>query len=372
MKNRAVTGILFALCLGITGCGGTATAVDNGTAEAASSAARNLWDSIDPEKYVTLGQYKGLEVTRLSTDISKDDIEAELADSIESFAEAVEVTDRNDVREGDIVNIDFVGKRDGVAFEGGSSKGFDLTIGSGMFIPGFEEGLIGKKVGEQTELNLTFPDYYPNDESLQGQPVVFEVSVNSIKAMPDITDELVKKATNGEYDTIEAYRQSIRENLEKEAVEYADSAMYIDLWKQVVDSSELKGEIPEELVNIKTEAIKKNAETLAQSYGLDWESYLSQAMGLSQEEFEEQAVEYAREGAKESLVLMALAKAENIELTPEEISKATKEYVEMYNYGSVQEFMESINMEDFKEYILMSKVQEFLADQAVIKTEDGK
>jgi trigger factor len=148
--------------------------------------------------------------------------------------------------------------------------------------------------------------------------------------------------------------------------------MYIDLWKQVVDSSELKGEIPEELVNIKTEAIKKNAETLAQSYGLDWESYLSQAMGLSQEEFEEQAVEYAREGAKESLVLMALAKAENIELTPEEISKATKEYVEMYNYGSVQEFMESINMEDFKEYILMSKVQEFLADQAVIKTEDGK
>lgn len=366
MKKRIITGIMLALCLGLTGCGGA----DNESTEAAVSAAKSIWDSIDAEKYVTLGNYKGLEVTRLSTAVSEADIEAELADSIEAFTEAVEVTDRDDVRDGDIVNIDFVGKKDGEAFEGGSSEGFDLTIGSGTFIPGFEDGLIGMKVGDKTELNLTFPDYYPNDESLQGQPVVFEVSVNAIKTRPDITDEIVKKATDGEYDNVEAYKEHIKEDLETNAVQYADSAMYIDLWQQVLDSSELKKDAPEELVNVKIDAIKKNAETFAQSYGMDWDTYLSQVMGMTQEEFEKEAVEYAKEGAKESLVLMALAKAENIELSADEISKATMEYVEMYNYGSVQDFMESVNMDDFKEYVLMSKVQEFLADQAVIKTEE--
>ena len=370
MKKKVLTGILIAVCMGLTGCGGSDGTAENGTAEAVATTAKSIWDNIDPEKYVTLGNYKGLEVTRLSTAISEEDVEAEIRDNVDSFLQAVKVTGRDEIKDGDIVNIDFVGKRDGETFEGGSAEDFDLTIGSGMFIPGFEDGLIGKKVGDKIELNLTFPEYYPNDESLQGQPVVFEVTVNSIKEQPKITDEAVKNATGGEYNTVEEYKKSIREELEKNAVEYADSAMYIDLWQQVLDSSELKEDPPKELLKLKNETIRKNAESFAQSYGMDFEEYLSQAMGMTKKEFEEQAEEYAIEGAKESLVLMALAKKENINLTPEELSKATMEYVEMYDYGSVQEFMESINMDDFKEYILMSKVQEFLADQAMIKTED--
>ena len=370
MKKRTLTGLLLAVCLGMAGCNGADVTSGKDTAEAVSSAAKSIWDSIEPEKYVTLGNYKGLEVTRLSTAVSEEDIEAQLMDSVESFLTAKEVTDRDIIKDGDIVNINFVGKRDGKAFEGGTAEDFDLTIGSGMFIPGFEEGLLGKKVGEKTELNLTFPDHYPNDESLQGQPVVFEVTINSIKEKPEITDEAVKKATDGAFKSVEAYKESIKEELEKNAVEYADSAMYIDLWQQVLDSSELKTDPPKELIDIKNETIRKNAESFAQSYGMDWDGYLNQVMGMTQEEFEKQAADYARDGAKESLVLMALAKAENIEVTPEEISKATKEYVELYNYESVQDFMESINMDDFKEYILMSKVKEFLADQAVIKSED--
>ncbi|MCR5420764.1 MAG: trigger factor [Lachnospiraceae bacterium] len=368
MKKRLVFAVLALTCLVFSGCSKSEAVVSGNEV---SQVVNGVWENIKAEDYVELGQYKGLEVTRLSTIISDEDVEAELRDSVNSLLEAEEVKDRDTVENGDIVNIDFEGKVDGVAFEGGSSEDFDLTIGSGMFIEGFEKGLIGKKVGDKTELNLTFPEYYPNNESLQGKPVVFTVSVNSIKSLPELTDEAVKKVTSGEYGTIEEYKKVIKDELEKNAVEYADSAMYIDLWQQVVDNSKVKADIPTELLEMKKDTIKKNAEAYAKAYGMEWEDYLTNVMGITQKEFEEEAVGYAEEGAKESLVLMALAKAEGIEISQDELSKAMKEYVEKYEYGSVQEFMNSVNMDDFKEYILMSKVQEFLADEAVIKTEDS-
>ncbi len=370
MKKRILAGLLLSMGCMLTACAGQTGTVSGNQVTGTAEAVGSLISSIDPADYIKLGQYKGLEVTRLSTKITEADIEAELKDSMGSFLEPVEVTDRDTVEKGDIANIDFVGKKDGVAFEGGTGQGYDLTIGSGTFIPGFEEGLIGAKVGEQTDLDLSFPDSYPNDPSLEGQPVVFEVKVNSIKAMPEITDEDVKKVTNGAYNTIKAYKESIKDELEQSAVQYADSAMYIDLWDQVVNNAELKADLPEDFVNEKLDAITKNAKKYAQAYGVDWETYLSQAMGITEDEFKKEASEYARKGAKESLVLLALAKAEGLELTQDEIADAMKEYVELYDYGSVEDFMEKEDMDEFREYVLMSKVQEFLADEAVIKTED--
>ena len=356
--------VLSACCL-LTACG-TVSADDMGQL---NEAAGNILSSIDPDDYIELGQYKGLEVTRMSTEVSKEEVEAEYLDNLEYLLKPEEVTDRDEVENGDIVNIDFVGKIDGKAFTGGSGEGYDLTIGSGSFIPGFEQGLIDQKVGEQVSLNLTFPDNYPNDKDLEGKKVVFEVSVNSIKRSPEPTDDRIKEATDGMYATIEEYKKSIKESLEKSAADYADSAMYTDLWEQVIDNATLKKDIPKELTQDKMDIIAENAKSYAGMYGLDWDGYLSQIMGKTQEEFDSEAMEYAQKAAKESLVLMALAKAENIEVTEDEYNKAIDEYVDLYSYDSAEDFLSTVDADRFREYILTSKVQEFIAGEANIKTE---
>lgn len=367
-KIRKLT-ILLGIILILEGCGTDSSSVSADNVAQEIGAVENVLNSIDPDDYIELGQYKGLNVTRMMTEITPEDIEAEYKENLEYLLKPEEVTDRDEVKEGDTVNIDFTGKIDGEAFEGGSAKGYDLTIGSGQFIAGFEEGLIGKKVGEETALDLTFPKNYPNDKGLEGKPVVFEVSVNSIKRSPKPTDDNIKEATDGKFATIEEYKRSIKESLEKSAVDYADSTMYKDLWEQVVDNAKLKKDIPEELTKDKMDIIAENAKSYASMYGLEWDGYLAQVVGKTQEEFNAEAMEYASKAAKESLVLMELAKVENIEITQEEFDKAAKEYVDLYSYGSVEEFLSSVDINQFREYILTSKVQEFLADNANIKTE---
>lgn len=368
--KRLIKPVLFlaALCM-LTACAAPTATVSSDDISQGIKTAEEILKNLDPNDYIELGQYKGLKVTRMSTEVTEEELEAEYIDNLEYLLSPEPVTDRDDIREGDTVNIDFVGKLNGKAFEGGSAEGYDITIGSGTFIPGFEDGLIGKKAGEEIALNLTFPDNYPNDKNLEGKPVVFEVSVNSIKRPPEPTDERIKTATEGKFKTIEEYKKSLKESLEKSAVDYADSAMYKDLWDQVVDNAKLKKDIPAELTQDKMDIITKNAYSYAGMYGMDWESYLSQVVGKTQEEFDSEAMEYATRAAKESLVLMALAKAENIEISQEEFNKAAEEYVDLYSYSSVEEFLSSVDVEQFREYILTSKVQEFLADKAEIKTE---
>lgn len=369
MKKYRELATVIGACLLLGGCSASAPSVSADNVAQEIGAVEDILNSIDPDEYIELGQYKGLNVTRIETGITPEDIEAEFKENLEYLLKPEEVTDRDEIKEGDTVNIDFTGKIDGEEFQGGSAKGYDLTIGSGQFIAGFEEGLIGKKVGEETALDLTFPENYPNDKGLEGKPVVFEVSVNSIKRTPEPTDENIKAATDGKFATIEEYKKSIKENLEKSAADYADSTMYKDLWTQAVDNAKLKKDIPEELTKDKMDIIAENAKSYAKMYGLDWEGYLSQVVGKTQEEFDAEAMEYASRAAKESLVLMALAKAENIEITQEEFDKAAEEYVELYSYGSVEEFLSSVDINQFREYILTSKIQEFLADEANIKTE---
>ena len=321
----------------------------------------------NPLEYIALGDYKGLKVERLSTDVTDDDVEDLLKSLLSSAVQYEEITDHDDVRNGDIANIDFVRKRDGVAFDGGTGKSYDLEIGSGTFIPGFEESMVGMKVGETKELDLTFPEDYGAAE-LAGQDVVFEVTVNSLKkkAEAKITDEAVKEYTNGAYETIDDYKVKLRDDLVSESVQYADSAMYSDLWEQAVDNATVKGSLPEELVNEKKELMKNNALAYAESYNMTVEEFLNGSMGITEAEFEEQTADYALKAAKEALVLHAIADAEGLNVTDEELQNGIDEYVTMYNYPSKEDFINSTDMDEFREYILESKVQEFLADNAVI------
>ncbi|MCR4740241.1 MAG: trigger factor [Lachnospiraceae bacterium] len=325
-------------------------------------------DSAAADMIVEPGQYLGLSVTKMSTEVTDEEVDIKLENDLLNMDPYEEITDRTDVREGDIVNIDFTGKLDGTAFEGGSAKGYDLTIGSHAFIKGFEEALIGLEKGETKDIDLTFPADY-GEPSLAGKDVVFTVTVNKLQKKAELSDKLVKEKTGGEYDDLASYRAHVREELEKENEEYATSAMYIDLWEQVVDNSVIRGTLPKELVSEKKDTLRTNALTLAEGYGMTVEEFINSVLGKTEEEFESEIEDYAMRAAKETLILEAIADREGLNVTKKELEEGIDNYVTTYGYSSKDEFTETVNMKEFEEYILKSKVQEYIAEHAEIKTE---
>lgn len=330
--------------------------------------------SIKCSDYIEVSDYKGLKVERMDTTVTDEDVQKEIDLILSSLSTTEKVTDRNTVEKGDIANIDYVGKKDGVAFDGGSAKGYDLEIGGGRFIEGFEEGLIGAKVGETVLLKLSFPEVYPNNPDLAGVPVTFEVKVNSISKIvtPELTDELVISRTNGECNNVADFKAMIKDDLSKDKNQFADTRMYSDLIKIVVDKATLKKDIPEEYLQKKIDVMKNNVKTYADSYGVDYNTFLRNYMGLEPDDFVKQCEEEAGAAAKQSLVISAIAEKENIKVTKGELNDAIEEYTIMYGYESEKAFKDQTDMDQFKEYILESKVQEFLADNAVITVSDEK
>ncbi|MCR5734131.1 MAG: hypothetical protein K6G22_05920 [Lachnospiraceae bacterium] len=185
----------------------------------------------------------------------------------------------------------------------------------------------------------------------------------------ELSDELIFEATGGLYSDLESYRKDVKEELIREAEEYAKSAMYIDLWEQVVDNSVIRGEIPADLISQKKETMRTNALIYAESYDLTVEEFINSVLGKTTEEFESEIEEYALKAAKETLVLKAIADKEGLNVTKRELDAGIDTYVETYGYTSRKDFMETINLDEFEEYILESKVQEFIADNAVITEE---
>ncbi len=332
--------------------------------------------SNDPNKikaldYIELPEYKGLSVERMDTTVTDEDVQSEIDSMLSSLATKKEVTGRDTVKKGDIANIDYVGKKDGVAFDGGTANGYDLGIGSGQFIPGFEDGLIGAKVGESVDLNLTFPENYGNSD-LAGADVVFTVKVNSISetVKPELTDDLVYKQTGGEFTTVAKYKSGIKSDLESQKKELADTRMYSDLVNQVVAGAKVIKDIPEDYMQAKIDTMKANVKTYADSYGVDYNTFIQTYMGISPEQFKTQCEEFAVDASKETLVVQAIAEKENLMLTKDEMNEAIKEYTKIYGYESEDVFKEKTDMNQFEMYVLTSKVQEFLADNATITISD--
>ena len=289
MKKRLAYLVTAALILSLTGCGGAGGAAStSGNAGAAAQSENVTMDTADLGKLVRLGQYKGLEISVNSAKVTQEDIDAQIETALSSEAEQIEVTNRA-VKDGDIVNIDYEGKKDGVAFDGGTAQGYDLAIGSGTFIEGFEEGLIGAKLGETRDLNLTFPENYGAQE-LAGQDVVFTVKVNSIKEekLPELTDELAQKI-NPDVKTVDEFKAYIKDSLEKAAIDASRNAAYSQLLNMVDASSEIVSgnDIPAGILNEVIEAEKSSFESMMQAYGMDIKTYLS-SQGLTEEQYNEQ------------------------------------------------------------------------------------
>lgn len=325
--------------------------------------------AINAEDYIELGQYKELDYTKVKYEPSDEEIQDELNYLASAYADSIEITD-GVVEDGDTVNIDYQGKKDGVPFEGGTYQGYDLVIGSGSFIEGFESGLIGAGINETLDLNLTFPEEY-GEPSLAGQDVVFTVKVNSITRpqLPEMTDEFISEISEGQYSDVDSYLVALKQEMIDSFNQEAELTMYTDLLTKAVENATIKQDIPKDYIQNRIEIMMANTRTFADQMSMSTDDFIEQYMGMSREEYNTQMIDYANTAAKESLVVMAIANAEGLVITDEEFDDAVAEYVEMYEYENAEEFAKDQDMDQFREYLQTSKVQEYLVDNAVITME---
>lgn len=383
--KRKVALLALGLCLttAVVGCGdssssnddsATTTAVsseenDGNTSEDGDTSADSTTEYDVPEvpeytakDYVTLGDYKGIKVTQDSTEVTDEEVEDQIQTELQYASSTEEITDRKEVQEGDIANIDYVGKKDDVEFDGGTATGYNLTIGSDTFIDGFEDGLIGVEVGETVDLNLTFPEDY-NNEELAGQDVVFTVTVNGIykDTVPELNEEYVKE--NTDYDSVEEYKAQVKEDLIAEKKETAEANVRSNIWTMVVDNATVT-EYPENSVENQWGTMMNYYASMASYYGMTLEDLASQ-YGMTQEEFEDQITTDAQNYVKQLMVMECILNAENISLSDDDYEKGVKEYAEQYNMEE-DEFIETYGEDEIRSSLLNDKGLDFLVENAKV------
>ena len=318
--------------------------------------------ALKPE--VKLGQYKGVEVDKIDVTVSDEEVEAEIEKEREKNARTVEVTDRA-VKDGDTVSLDFEGFVDGAAFEGGKGENYPLTIGSGAFIPGFEEQLVGTEIGADVEVNVTFPEDYQAD-NLAGKAAVFKCKVNEIKEklLPEVDDEFASEVSA--FDTLEAYKADLKQNLEDKKFKEAKSAKTDAVIDAIIASSEM--DIPEAMIKTEQRQMLNDFAQRMQMQGLSMEQYF-QFTGTTADMLMEQSKPQAEQRIKTSLVIDAIVAAENIEATEEEFAEELKTMAEVYQMeeDKIVETLGEQGKASVMKDIKAKKAAEFVTENAVEK-----
>lgn len=318
-----------------------------------------LMAEIDVEKCVTLGEYKGITVEKTIEPVTDEDVEQEIQSALESYP--VEVTNRS-VQEGDTVNIDYVGRIDGEEFEGGSDEGALLKIGSGQFIEGFEDGLIGASKGETRVLDLTFPQNYTED--LAGKAVEFTVTVNTInEPLEEPNDEWVAANIEGYY-TVEEYKAGIRSEQEENNKQTAEEQMRYTAWTKVVDGCTIN-EYPETLVEMGKKLYTRQAETYAQYAGMELKEFI-ESSGITQEEFDANAEEYGKDVAAQALVNQAICNVEGYTIGDEAYQEAMTNMLAEYGCTE-EELISAYGQDNVEQSIMMNRVIQLILDNAVVE-----
>ena len=379
MKKRAVmTALLLAVSIAAAGCkqkSETTSGTDNQTEtnqteentdgketedEEETPTTAELLADIDVAKCVTLGEYKGIKVEKTIESVTDEDVENEIQTALANYP--VEVSGRS-AQEGDTVNIDYVGKIDGEEFEGGSDQGADLRLGSGQFIDGFEDGLIGASKGETRTLNLTFPEGYT--EELSGKEVEFTVTVNPIKApLEEATDEWVAANIEGYY-TLEEYRSHIRSEQEETNQQSAEEQVKYTAWTTVVDGCTIN-EYPETLVEMGRNLYIQQAEMYAQYSAMELSDFI-EAAGLTQEEFDTNADEYGKSIAAQALVNQAICDAEGFAIGDEAYQEALQEMLTQYNCDTAEDLYGRYGRDNVEQSIMLDRVTQLILENAVIE-----
>ena len=314
--------------------------------------------------YVTITKYKNVEVDKVdTTEVTDDDVESQINSILQANATTTEVTDRA-AQEGDTVTIDYVGKKDGVAFDGGTATGAQLTLGSGSYIDGFEDGVVGHKIGDTFDLDLTFPENYGQSD-LAGQAVVFTVTLQGISEsnVPELNDEFVQEVSE-KSKTVKEYKKEIKDQLTESNTTDYDTQLQDEAWNAVLDKAEVKKYPDGDVEDIENQ-IKEQYQNAADSYGMEFADFLAQYYSMTEDDFNDQVTDAAKETVKQRLVAQAIADKEKLTPSKKELNKEYKKLAEQYGYADVDALKEIASEDTLKNIVITNKVKEFLADNCI-------
>ena len=315
--------------------------------------------AVKPE--VTLGEYKGVEVPKSETEVTDEDIDAEIKKEQEKNSRTVTVEDRG-AENGDITTIDFEGFVDGVAFEGGKGTDYPLTLGSGSFIPGFEDQLVGAKAGNHVEVNVTFPEEYQAAE-LAGKAAVFQCDVKKVetKELPELDDDFAQDVS--EFDTLAEYREDVKKNLTEKKEKEARAAKENTAVDKAIENAEM--EIPDAMINTQVRQMMNDFASRMQSQGLTMEQYF-QFTGMTAEKMQEEMKPQALKRIQTRLVLEKIAETENIEVSEDEVNEEIGKMAEMYKMEAdkLKELLGDRELEQMKKDMAVQKAVTLVADEA--------
>ena len=316
--------------------------------------------AVKPE--VTLGTYKGVQVEKAPIEVNDAEVEAEVIKEREANARTITVEDRP-VADGDIVSLDFEGFVDGVPFEGGKGENYELTIGSGAFIPGFEEQLVGAEAQKDLEVNVTFPEEYHAKE-LAGKAALFKCRVNNIrvKELPEGDDEFAQEVS--EFDTLDEYKADIRERLLKDKEAEAKKIKEDAVIEKIIGEAQM--EIPDAMVDFQTEQLMDDFAQRMQAQGLSLQQYF-QFSGMTEEQYREQMRPRALQNIQSRLVLEAVAQAEGLEVTQEDVDAEMQRMAEMYKMDveRIKELFGEYQLGEMKKDLAIQKAIDLVRDAAV-------
>ena len=377
MKKRAIMiSMLLVMALSVTGCSQKTATKDKATKteetaktdDAEETESDNTEDTsedtpttaelmagIDVEKCVTLGDYKGVTVEKTIQSVTDEDVQNEIDNALANYPVEVDQA----AKEGDTVNIDYVGKIDGEEFDGGSDQGADLKLGSGKFIDGFEDGLIGARKGETRTLNLTFPEDYTQD--LAGKAVEFTVTVNAVKEpLSEPTDQWVADNIEG-YDNIADYKAGIRSEQEESNEQTAENQVRYAAWTQVIDNCTIN-EYPETLVEVGKKLYKQQVETYAKYAGMELDAYI-ESSGLTQEEYQSNMEEYGKNVAAQALVCQASCNKEGFAIGDDDYQKALQDMLTEYGCTE-EELIQTYGQDNVEQSIMLNRVSNLIMENA--------
>ena len=366
MKKKLYLAVLATcMMLAWNGCGNDKETAENDTAAEQTEQTSDAADSDESgstrlvsvdnvEKYVTIAEYKGIALDHSVAEVTDENVEKRVAQNLQGKSE--EVTDKDAViQNGDTATINFVGTKDGVAFEGGTANNYDLVIGSGTMIPGFEEGILGMKKGETKDITVTFPENYQSSE-LAGQEAVFQITVQSFKRPPELTDTWA--AANTDYKTADEYRASVRTQLEQEAQDQAESSLRSTAWTTVYSNSEVV-EYPEKDIEEATQEFRSQIEAYAKQGNMELEDFV-ESQGVSMDDFEAQCQQYAQNKVKQNLIIQGIMDAEGMTLEDEESLAIQNELVEKYASGDLAALIDTYGQVAVDETIGLIRVEDFI------------
>ena len=357
---------MFAACFALTAsaCGdGAAVITDNTKTEKSADNKKaevgttRLVSVENVDKYITIGEYKGLTLDNTVDAITDDDVQAQIDQDLQDKAEPVS----DGAKEGDLVTVNYVGTKNGQTFDGGTANNYDFVIGQGQMFDEFENGVIGMKKGETKEIKIDFPSDYA-DETLAGQEVVYKVTVQNVRRAGELTDEWVAK--NTDYTTVDEYQESVRSQLEEEAKNSAQEVLKNTAWSTVLENSEVK-EYPQEDVDSAISEFKSSMEVYAKQADMTLEEFID-SQGISQDDFDEQCQQYAEGKVKQNLIIQGIMDAEGLSLDDKESLQLQEKLVEQMGAGDIAELVGTYGQTYVDESIGLLRVEDFIIKNASV------